>query len=474
MLAPQPGVTIVQGPAQVVESMATYPTLVRSPSPVSQLPLGHSQSQVLVGRDHSPGATVLRSGRGSGPPPPVSVQQQRDSSPGNFLLHVTVEHGNGHGREMSPQPGQSRASAKYFDLSEWDMQVPVPNSDVEGVGLRHSASWAQCSRSPSPTSFSNPNCAVQVAPPDGSIKLDTSTDPLQRSGQLLQKTGRVVTSHPKLNILDIEGSPAFLALRQHVEGQLRQQRDLVSALASQWEQRFLQFEQGLKAVNEGLKASTTMATTMNERSAKFLKLGEVLEKLTAERQEAQSFSESVQTLQDDVAKIGQELTIEKAERLKLVEDVCCQAEGQVAAINKLVEAEKKRMCSDEDSLHTIASSVAGCFSADNSEKLLQLSRDSAQMREQLDATSDHLMRLAKQVGMVQQEVWQCTFNQTGPEEELGKEAPGSWKLSPRPSVDDSRRDMSGKRTVSSTNCTAARSSQSTSPSLTDIKGNSLG
>jgi len=485
---------LIRGPAPAVEPMPTHPVLVRSPSQVKQLHLGHSQSQLLLGRDHSPpGARIPMSARSIhnsvctlvGPPPPVPVQQQRDPSPSNSFVQVSLEQAAG--RERSPLPCQSRAGAKYFDLTEWDMSVPARNNDAEVA----SPPWPVCSRSPSPTSHSLSNCMAQVPALDASSKLDASSDALQLSASQsqLSTTKQILTSHLQLTAPDIENFPSLSALRQHIDEQLRQQREFMSALVSQWEQRFLQVEQGLKAVNEGLQTSTSMAATMNERSAKFLRLGEVLEKLVAERQEAQILAQTVRTLEDDVAKIGQELAIEKEERLKLVEDVCCQAEGQVAAINRLVEAEKKRMCNEDDSLHTIASSVAGSLSGDGADVLLQLSRETAEMREQLDATSDHLMRLSKEVGVVQQEDLMCLSQQVGVVQQEVRQgmcsssgsgglhsegSPLNLKASPTPPANVFKQRTSDKHRMAIANGTTSWPANHTSQSSLQIKSNTVG
>lgn len=122
-------------------------------------------------------------------------------------------------------------------------------------------------------------------------------------------------------------------------GAMGGQATLIANLTAQWERRFLALEQ---VVNNGLQIATTTAASMNQRSGKFLRLGELLEgaldRIVIDGKDLASLSQSVKTSQRDIDRLTQELDDERKERRQSSADLARQAENQVAALRERLDA----------------------------------------------------------------------------------------------------------------------------------------
>jgi len=225
---------------------------------------------------------------------------------------------------------------------------------------------------------------------------------------------------------------ALVSLQKNIEEQQGAQSTLIANLTAQWEQRFVALEQ---AVNSGLKIATTTAASMNERSGKFLRLGEVLEgaldRIVDDGKDMASLSQSVAKTQRDMERMVQEFHDEKGERRQAVQDLARQAENQVASLRERVDAllegssggsaaagfafNPASMRQDSQSLERIQGEV-GRLKRELAEEVTerrQLSRelqlavsDSTQLKEKLDAAQDQILRLSRDLHSTRDEVRQ--------------------------------------------------------------------
>jgi len=217
---------------------------------------------------------------------------------------------------------------------------------------------------------------------------------------------------------------ALATLQRNIEAQQGQQSNLIATLTGQWEQRFAALEQ---AVNSGLKIATTTAASMNERSAKFLRLGEVLEgaldRIVDDGKDMATLSQTVGKTQREVERLIQELADEKGERRQAIVDVVRQAEGQVAALRERVESAGGTVNysasapsgKDANALERLQSDVGKLtrdFSEEQTERRqlareLQLAAsDTATLRQRVDGTQDQLLRLSRELNSTRDEVRQ--------------------------------------------------------------------
>jgi len=164
--------------------------------------------------------------------------------------------------------------------------------------------------------------ALKQAP---SLEAPQSKSQLDLAGAL-----NAVTAALQMEAGTKDGSDKHLAmasLRQTLEEQQALQQEQIAILAKQWEDRFAALEQ---AVTHGLKLTTSTAIAMNERSAKFLRFGEVMEgaldKIVSEGRDISALSQSAAKAQWGVDHLAKELAEERADRRKIVAEVLGQVE----------------------------------------------------------------------------------------------------------------------------------------------------
>lgn len=106
---------------------------------------------------------------------------------------------------------------------------------------------------------------------------------------------------------------ALAALQGSIEQQQQEQSNMIAALMAQWEQRFA-------SVLQCLKTTTNTAASMNERSSKFLRLGEVLEgaldQMSSDSKDVSVLSQKVGKLEASVNWLADEVAEGRAERSK--------------------------------------------------------------------------------------------------------------------------------------------------------------
>jgi hypothetical protein len=212
---------------------------------------------------------------------------------------------------------------------------------------------------------------------------------------------------------------ALVTLQRNIEQQQGAQSALIANLSAQWEQRFMALEQG---VNSGLKICTTTAASMNERSGKFLRLGEVLEgaldRIVDDGKDMATLSQNVSKTQRDVERLVQELADEKGERRQAITDLARQVDGQVAGLRGQsvgvgsALSHNPKAAAELDSLRGEVGRLQRELAEEVTERRqlsreLQLSTsDTAQLKEKLDALQDQSLRISRDVNSTRDEVRQ--------------------------------------------------------------------
>lgn len=108
----------------------------------------------------------------------------------------------------------------------------------------------------------------------------------------------------------------------------------------QWEQRFTQMEQNM---NNGIKVATSTAVSMSERANKFMQLGELLER-TLRQVDTGSDQDSpvwqkVESVERDLVSLAQKLDSESLERSRS-QEVIRQAESQINVFLQSINSSK--------------------------------------------------------------------------------------------------------------------------------------
>jgi len=207
-------------------------------------------------------------------------------------------------------------------------------------------------------------------------------------------------------------------LQDNISEQQTQLRDLVNDLSKQWEQRFAGVEE---AVNNGLRIATATATAMNERSARFLKLGEVLDnavnRVTAESGNIAALKRQVDNMESYMEEMARKLNDEKAARSQAIENLVFQMEGKVAVLHEHGEVEwgrgaasgaRSRDSSVAPSSFSTVGPVSGQLALqDNLSKEVQsVASEAASLRERLDSSNEHVLRLSRDLHATRDEVRQ--------------------------------------------------------------------
>lgn len=246
---------------------------------------------------------------------------------------------------------------------------------------------------------------------------DQSIAVLQGGCQLgLDMTQQRHDRHGEVNIAKAEEVLSVLAtLQRTFEQQQGEQRSLVVNLTAQWEQRFA-------SVLQCLKTTTTTAASMNERSAKFLRLGEVLEgaldQMSNDSKNVTLLFDKVNKIEANMGDLSHELADVKIEWQKMLHVVSRHTNDPMAMLHKCCEAE----CTNSNAISGSADMHEGShrdvehLSWELSEECAerrQLAREvqdnmlhTVTLRERLDATNEQLFRLSQELHARQGEVRQ--------------------------------------------------------------------
>lgn len=205
---------------------------------------------------------------------------------------------------------------------------------------------------------------------------------------------------------------ALAVLQAHIEEQQRQQSALLANLSEQWERRFANLEQ---ALNSGLEAATSATAQMNERSAKFVSLAEVLEgavgKALRSSKEVGALSQELRKVEDDLACLAQELANDKGERSRMAAAISRKAEVQIASLCETLREDLRTAAarpSPREQTGPVASTgdlerivrELGEERGERRQLALQLqdqASDTAQLQVHLDSVNEHLLRMSREL-----------------------------------------------------------------------------
>jgi len=209
---------------------------------------------------------------------------------------------------------------------------------------------------------------------------------------------------------------ALAALQANLEQQQGEQRNLIATLTAQWEQRFA-------SVLQCLKTTTNTAASMNERSAKFLRLGEVLEgaldQMSSDHKDVSSLSQKVGKMEASVGWLSEEVAAGRADRARILEEAMHCAGGQEqGAAEHAGGAAGAAPCGEggrdaaKDWPRSDVERLAWQLGEEAAErrKLARevhcIASDAAALRERLETASDQVLRLSRQLSETRGEVRQ--------------------------------------------------------------------
>jgi len=354
--------------------------------------------------------------------------------------HVPAQQAQQRSPELpkSSRPSTRQASSNVSRASSQDARDGRP-----GAAAQPSASSS--ARAPSqegpPSSNGSGSLRFSTRSPGNDLQLlrsrreavggDGLDEQVEAMRGALESTAALLRQGPELTLIKDEQPPdltSFRALggeqsavmtwvREEMERYQLQQRERLSTLASQWERRTAALEQ---ALNNGLETAVNATATMNGRMTQFMRLAEVLEtaverSITTSKDQARLASK-VLTVEDDVACLARDLAADKAERTRNQAMLTKQAEAQVAALCDTVRDELRHLQYFGASLRQAsgasgddpqqlppgeANHLAWELSEERAERRrlaqeLQATRsDTELIRSSLDATNEHLLRLAR-------------------------------------------------------------------------------
>ncbi|CAK0788257.1 unnamed protein product, partial [Prorocentrum cordatum] len=168
-----------------------------------------------------------------------------------------------------------------------EARAKLAQAAAPAARLMSSTSVHEAARLPCPS-------LEQLCPPAGGVAAGVSGE------------GQVASPVPAAAARVDEILDAFSALQRHSAQQQAEQRAAVDGVAAQWEQRF-------GYVIECLMATTNAATIMNQRMAKFLRLGGVLEGVVSQLDaDTTALGGRVSSLEADTRRLADDLAALRA------------------------------------------------------------------------------------------------------------------------------------------------------------------
>jgi len=336
-------------------------------------------------------------------------------------------------QKSSPEGAASTTDSQSVPLSVGFLRGQSPGSNFGQVSPRSSTASFTGGEDTNSESASTKSCYSNIKDSlSNSAKQGNSSNGMQLAGVLLARAkalhkeatvpedASVPNGNGKPNNVDSTGGviSTLAALQDNISQQQTQLRDLVNGLAKQWEQRFASVEE---AVNNGLRVATATATATNERSARFLKLGEVLDgavkRVTTESGNIAALKQQVDNMESYMEEMARKLNEEKAARSQAIENLVFQMEGKVAVLHEHVEVEwgrgaasgaRSRDSSEAPSRFSTAGPVSGQLSLQEnlSQEVEAVASETASLRERLDSSNEHVLRLSRDLHATRDEVRQ--------------------------------------------------------------------